>query len=376
MSDSDQLNSPLRRPTVLLVCSQPSLTSSALYCFKGMGAKVIAVGDPSMRFLRYSRFCEAFVPCDVVGADPHRFVTHINSLADKYRVDVIAPGDNDSQLLLAEVQDRLEAPVFPLPTSEQLLRLNDKHAFYETCVQIGVPVPASVFVSDKHELNPVELGERFGYPLIVKPTTWGGSDGVVLAESAEDLRNRVIDNDDYRFQPLVAQEFVPGQDVGLNVFAVDGEALLAAPQMRRGDEVIQLDNDPLVALGKQFVEATGLTGLANLDARLDPAGRVTFLECNPRIWSTICHSHWCGENYVAAGVRHAMGHSPTGPTNISGRSVTSPARLLSDMARRRRAPRSLNRYERKAIADGISDPVLLFRRYFERSPRQDAPSMY
>lgn len=368
MPVAEQSNA-MTRPTVLLVCAQPSLTSSALYCLKGMGAKVIAVGDPGMWFLRYSRFCAAFVPCDVVGADPNRFVAHINALAHKYRVDVIAPGDNDSQLLLAEVQDRLEALVFPLPTSEQLVRLNDKHAFYETCVRIGVPVPASAFFSDKHGLNPDELGDRFGYPLIVKPTTWGGSDGVVLAESADDLRDRVINNDDYQFQPLVAQEFVPGQDVGLNVFAVDGEALLAAPQMRRGDEVIQLDDDRFIAFGKKFVGATALTGLANLDARLDPEGRVTFLECNPRIWSTICHSHWCGENYVAAGVRHAMGHSPTGPTQISGRSVTAPARLLSDLARRRRGPRSLNRYERKAIAEGISDPALLFRRYFERSPR-------
>lgn len=373
MSDADQPNGRTR-PTVLLVCAQPSLTSSALYCLKGMGAKVIAVGDPGMRFLRYSRFCAAFVPCDVIGADLNWFVAHINALADKYRVDVIAPGDNDSQLLLAAVKDRLEASVFPLPASEQLVLLNDKHAFHETCVQIGVPVPASVFFADKHGLDPVELGERFGYPLIVKPTTWGGSDGVVLAESADDLRERIIDNDEYRFQPLVAQEFVPGEDVGLNVLAVDGDALLAAPQMRQGDEVTQLDDDRLVALGKKYVEATGLTGLAHLDARLDPEGRVTFLECNPRIWSSICHSHWCGENYVAAGVRHAMGHSPAGPTQISGRSVTAPARLLSDLARRRRGLRSLNRYERRAIAEGISDPVLLFRRYFERSPRQDAPS--
>ena len=228
-------------------------------------------------------------------------------------------------------------------------------------------VRALLSVSDKHGLNPDELGERFGYPLIVKPTSWGGSDGLVIAKSAEDLRQRVVENDDYRYHPLVAQEFLPGEDVGVNVFAVDGEVILAAPQMREGDKITHVDNDRVVSLGKKYVEAAGLTGLAHLDARLGPDGQVAFLECNPRIWSSICHSYWCGENYVAAGVRYALGLPQAGPTHIAGRSVTAPAHLLSDMAKRRRTPRSLSRYDRRALAQGAADPVLLFRRYFERS---------
>ena len=140
---------------------------------------------------------------------------------DKYRVDVIAPGDNDIEVVAGQRLGPPEAPVFP----PQRRRLTERQSTPSRNLRPNRrAVPASVFVSDKHELNPVELGERFGYPLDRQnPPTWGGSDNVVLAESAEDLRNRVIDNDDYRFQPLV-QEFVPGQDVGLNVFAVDGPA--------------------------------------------------------------------------------------------------------------------------------------------------------
>jgi biotin carboxylase len=359
------------RPKVLLVCSQPSLTCSALYCLKGMDVEVIAAGDAGLGFLRLSRSCDVFVPCQVAHADPDQFVARVRELVDEYQVDVIAPGDNDGLLMLAQVSERLEIPTFPIPTADQLTKLNDKRAFHDACAEIGVPVPASIFVSDKHELQPDQLAEELGYPLIIKPTCWGGSEGVVRATSADDVRQQVIENEQYRFRPLVAQELVPGRDVGLNVFAVGGEALLLSPQVREGDTVTQLDVaqtavDRLVSYGKKYVEATGLTGLANLDARLGPAGQVHFLECNPRIWATICHSHWCGENYVAAGVRHALGLSQAGPADISGRSVTSPAHLLSELARGRRTPRSLNRYERRALTEGMSDPVLLFRRYFER----------
>jgi predicted ATP-grasp superfamily ATP-dependent carboligase len=360
----------LIRPRVLLLCSQPSLTCSALYCLRGMGVDVVAAGDSGLHFLRFSRACETFVGCQVAHSDPNEFLARISDLVAEYQIDIVAPGDNDSLLLLAEVKDRLETPVFPIPTSQELADLNDKAVFYETCANIGVPVPDSVFVDDKHGLNPELLNERLGYPLIVKPTRWGGSEGLVVAESPEDLRQRVIENDDYCFQPLVAQELVPGRDVGLNVFAVDGETLLVSPQVREGDTVTQLDvtqsdNDRLVSFGRTYVEATGLTGLANLDARLGPEGQLHFLECNPRIWATICHSYWCGENYVAAGVRYALGLPPATPEQISGRSVTSPAHLLSDLARGRRTPRSLNRYERRALTEGVTDPVLLFRRYFE-----------
>lgn len=358
-------------PRVLLICSQPSLTCSALYCLRGMGAKVFAAGDPGLKFLRFSRFCESFEPCQVYGADPNEFAARVAELADAHRVDIIMPGDSDSLFLLAEVKDRLTRPVFPIPTLPQLRRLNDKHAFHDTCVQAGVPVPASIFVDDKHGLDPDELGERFGYPLIVKPTTWGGSDGLVLATSADDIRRQIIDNDDYQYHPLVAQQFLPGQDVGLNVFAVDGEAILAAPQMREGETITHLDNDQLVSLGKQYVKAAGLTGLAHLDARLGPDGQVSFLECNPRIWASVCHSYWCGENYVEAGVRHALGLPAGEPAHIANRSVTAPAHLLFDLARGRRKPWSLDRYNRRALAQGCADPVLLLRRFFDRSTRRE-----
>ncbi len=354
------------RPKVLLVCSQPSLTCSTLYCLHGMGARVVAAGDPRMKFLRFSRFCDGFAACKVYNADPDEFAARIDELARNYRVDIVVPGDNDSQSMLAVVKDRLETPVFPIPSSEQLVRLNDKHSFHDTCEQIGVPVPASVFVADKDGLDPDGLGERLGYPLIVKPTVGGGSDGVVLATSAEDLRQRIIDNDTYRYRSLVVQEFLPGQDVGFNVFAADGRVLLASVKLWEGVKITHMDNDRITSLGTKFVEAVGLNGLANLDVRLGPDGRVTFLECNPRIWSTICHSYWCGHNYVAAGVRHALGLPPVRPTDIAGRSVTAPTHLLFDMVRGRRTPRSLTRYDRRALADGGADPVLLLRRYFNR----------
>ncbi len=361
----------LKRLKILLVCSQPSLTCSSLYCLNGMGAEIVAAGDPWMSFLRFSRFCESFVSCDVYRADPDRFARRIGELAHEHHVDIIVPADNDSVLALAAVKDRLDVPVFPIPTPQQLAQLNDKRAFYETCERIGVPVPASVFVSDKHGLDPDELGDRFGYPFIVKPTGRGGSDGLVLVDSAADLRHRVIANDDYRYHPLVAQQFVPGQDVGLNVLAAQGEVLLAAPQMWDGVKIVHLQNDGLVSLGSKYVEAVGLTGLANIDARLGSDGLPTFLECNPRMWSSICHSHWCGENYFAAGVRHALGQPAAAATPIAGRSVTAPGQLLSHIAKGARTPWSLGPYDRRALAQGLADPVLLLRRYFNRRQRGD-----
>lgn len=356
-------------PRVLLLCAQAMLTVSALYCLNGMGAEIVAVGDPWMGFLQSSRFCRRFEPCAVKETTPEALLARLEALLQAYPADVVVPADNDAQLQLARIGGALSVPVFPMPSPEALAELNDKQSFDTTCRAIGVPVPQAEFFADKGALDPEGLGARFGFPLIVKPTNWGGSDGVVLARSAEDLRRRVIEDPAYVFHPLVVQEFIPGRDVGFNVFALEGRTVLASAQTRVGEAVHYLDNDALIGFGKRYVEAVGLTGIANLDARVGPDGRITFFECNARIWASICHAHWCGANYVAAGVRHALGLPQVEAEPLAGRSVLSPARLMLQLARGQRAPWRLSRADRRALAQGAADPVLLLRRYHERRAR-------
>lgn len=331
-----------------------------------MGARIVAAGDRWMGFLRLSRSCEAFERCEVLNSDPEALARRVNDLVRRHRIDLVMAGDHDSEWSLVRARPRIEAPVFAMPTVVGLAQFTDKRRFYDACEDIGIPVPRSVFASRKQDLAPERLAVTPGYPLIVKPTNWGGSTGVVLVSSPQELRRKVLEEASYVYEPLVAQAFVPGIDVSYNVMGLDGVAYQASVHTREGNEIRFLDHPSILALGERFVAATGLNGVACLDARVAPDGRIAFLECNARIWSSICNACWCGTNYVETGVRHALGQPLPPEMPLAGRSVASPAHLLRRILTGRRAPWRLTRPERHALAQGLADPVLLFRRYFER----------
>ena len=128
----------------------------------------------------------------------------------------------------------------------------------------------------------VEPGS-WDYPVVVKPRTGSGSRDISVVVSRQELAG--MD----RSADFIVQEFLPGEEYSIDVLAdAAGHVVASVPRVRaRVDSGVSVAgrtmHDPgLEHFGAAVAATTGLTYIANVQARRDAAGRPALLEVNPR----------------------------------------------------------------------------------------------
>src|SRR6185369_9029270 len=107
-----------------------------------------------------------------------------------------------------------------LPALEML---DDKWRFYRFCEAHALLMPATRHVGSKANLDFGALEAGLGLPFIVKPTNSSGSMGVQIVRNRADLEEKIRGNAAYRFGPLIAQRYIDGVDMGINVLSLRGQ---------------------------------------------------------------------------------------------------------------------------------------------------------
>jgi carbamoyl-phosphate synthase large subunit len=193
-------------------------------------------------------------------------------------IQVLIPTVDAELLPISGYRERFDdAGVRLALTGEEALRhTHDKLDLMHRC--------ASTVHTPRTELLGPDLDVgSWTYPVIVKPRSGGDSHGMVVVGSAADLAG--IAHDDQR----LVQEFLPGEEFSLDVFAdLDAAVVSVVPRTRlRVDSGVSVAgrtlHDPeLDALGRGVVAALGLTLVSNVRCRRDANGRATLLAVNPR----------------------------------------------------------------------------------------------
>tara|TARA_B100002003_G_C14148603_1_gene552388 strand:- start:1529 stop:2476 length:948 start_codon:yes stop_codon:yes gene_type:complete len=90
----------------------------------------------------------------------------------------------------------------------------------------GLPVPVYSAVKRSDVLDPEDLAEQIGLPLVVKPVNAGSSVGITIVESITDIKDAVesaFDHDDM----ILIEAFIPG--IELTAGVIGNEVLNALP---------------------------------------------------------------------------------------------------------------------------------------------------
>ena len=126
------------------------------------------------------------------------------------------------------------------------------------------------------------------FPVAVKPRTGSGSRGFVVIGSAAELAALG------HAPGLIVQEFLPGEEYSIDVLADSaGRVIASVPRLRaRVDSGVSVGgrtvhDAELEAFGRTVAEATGITYVANVQAKRDAGGRPALLEVNPRMPGTL-----------------------------------------------------------------------------------------
>jgi hypothetical protein len=291
---------------VVLICSNYILGRLVLPSLREIGARCYLICDKRAAHLRLSRCCDRLLLAsdDLASERPERVIEVINRLVRSEGIDYVLASDVDALVLLAGIAGRLECPTFPLSSVDVLKRLNNKWQFHNICRACDVDVPKSIFYPSKYQINSQQIGDLIGFPAVIKPVgEWGGA-GVTTVGDSETIGRTIIRNEDYKFQEVLVQEYIDGQDAGFGGLAWKGKLRHWTTFVLHERGSVEFTALPqLVQAAEKIIASLAFTGVINFDVRLNTtSGAVKFLECNPRFFVRIRASRLCGLDLVRAGL--------------------------------------------------------------------------
>ncbi|MDB5729137.1 MAG: hypothetical protein JWQ00_2342 [Noviherbaspirillum sp.] len=293
------------RNIVVVAQGKPVIMQVLLAVHSFTDANCNVVCNKGTRLLRFSNLCSDYMEADFYGADDDGFVVHVNRMADAMPDLTLIPADCAGTRMVNRVRGRLNGAVIPIPDTTMLDRLENKWRFYRFCEEHGLRAPRTRYIGAKADLDFASTARDLGLPFIVKPVAEQGSNGVLVITSEADYEEKIRANDAYQHARLIAQRYIRGTDVGLNLLALHGKVAALAIQQPIdqhlvGSRIRFFANDYLESVAHRLSEAIGYHGVMNVDARIeDGTGRVYLFESNPRFWRTLSASVWCGLNFVA-----------------------------------------------------------------------------
>ena len=253
-------------------------------------------GSPSL----YSRHARGGLPLTGDAEDHEAMAAALIRFGETQGERPVLFYEEDGQALtVSRYRERLaQAFRFVIADAQLVEDLLDKARFQTLAERLHLPVPAGRHF-DPAALKPADLGLAF--PLIIKPPRrderWSLAFGLrkaLYVESAEQLST---------FWPLlhqaapslIAQAFVPGGEASIESYHcyVDQKGAVAAeftgaklrtyPARCGHTSALKItDAGDVRSEGRSIVERLQLTGVAKLDFKRDPQGRLHLLEINPR----------------------------------------------------------------------------------------------
>ncbi len=270
-------------------------------------ARISVIGNDSTRSLRWSLLCDHWRRQSLYEPADADLLRQLNEACAREPRSCIIAVDCDAARALNRLRAQLPAPLAPTPGTAQLEALEDKWQFHRLCQRHALPVPLTLRFDSKQALHYAALSSALGTPFVIKPVNLAGSQGVRIIHSDAEFRREIIDRRDYQFRPLLAQEYIAGEDIDISLLAIRGEVMTLAVQQVSGAVVRFVSEPRLEAMAQQLCAASHYDGVMHIDARLQrDSGRLWLIESNPRYWASLTAALWCGLNFVQESLRHVQ----------------------------------------------------------------------
>jgi D-aspartate ligase len=262
----------------------------------GIRCAVVARQDATVR---YSRFVDKVITWDGDWTDASDLADEMIRWASSQPIPpVLFYQDDEHLLFVSRHRQRLASVMrFKIAPADQLETIVDKIKFYELAVRLGVLMPQTTIVDPK-AAGPDDLA----FPLLLKPSTRANARWPEVEANAKALRVNSADELRQlwprlqRFgERLVAQEIVSGSEdriVSYHVYVADdgtiageftGRKIRTLPREFGHTTALEITDAPDVAdAGRKLMRALDLSGVAKIDFKRGPDGRLWLLEVNPR----------------------------------------------------------------------------------------------
>ncbi len=289
--------------TFVLVGNSPRIALPVLQAVYSLGGgKCVVVGGREASWLRWSSLCRRHVALDL--RDDVGVVRAINQLAKREPRALLIPYDCEAVRLFNRVRGQLTLASVPVPDSATLDMFDDKWLFHRFCLANGLPVPRTRYVGAKFNLDFRALEAEFGLPFVLKPTHCSGSEGVQVVHSRKEFEARILRDPGYRFESLIAQRYIDGIDMDINLLSIHGRLCAFSIHRTSGSWIEFVPHAELEEMAWKVSHGSGYHGVMNVDVRLERGtGKCYLIESNPRFWATLAAPVGCGLNFLAESLR-------------------------------------------------------------------------
>jgi len=251
---------------------------------------------------RFSRFARVVVPWRDAWEHADELVDILTAFAaSQPEAPVLFYQEDRELLLVSRYRDVLRRRFrFVVADATLVEDLVDKSRFQRLASRLDLPVPRARPLDPTDRSPPSELGLQF--PLVVKPLTrrtdrWTpvGGAGKALCVATPAALAELWPRLAAAGEPMIAQELVPGPESAIESYHVyvdergqtaaefTGRKIRTHPTQHGHSTALEItDAGDVAALGRDVVHRVGLRGVAKLDFKRGPDGRLHLLEINPR----------------------------------------------------------------------------------------------
>jgi predicted ATP-grasp superfamily ATP-dependent carboligase len=240
--------------------------------------------------------------------------------------------------------------VIPINSQELGPLLKNREAFGNALWYWGTPGQYELLHNKVHlqkalEATNVRMPRRYASldvaepPAVIKPVARSAARGVRYAWTRADLR-RIKHAAEGSSEPILIQEYVEGEGVGLSGFFQAGKPLhifahrrLAEFPVSGGSSVYRVELNSIAEeteirrIVLRVLDILPWSGFAMFEFKLTPAGELILIECNPRIWGSIHQGLAAGVNYFEP----LLGPGKSFPIDSAVRTYLSPLIYVSLM---------------------------------------------
>ena len=300
--------------TFVLVGKSPRIALSVLQAVRSLGKhRCVVAGDAATRGLRWSSLCSRHftIAFDDEDADEEA-LRLINGIADDHPQALLIPFDCDGVRLLNRIASRLRLGWYPVPDLRTMETMADKWRFHQCCLAHELPVPQTLHVDSRSQLDFGALEAELGLPFVVKAIGRADSPGIRVVRSADELKHQVMESEAHAAGGLLAQRYIDGADLWVNLLAQHGQ-LRAVSIQRRGRSWMEfVPNAALEDIADKLSRYSRYHGVMHLAVRVEKgSGAPYLLESNPRLWDSLEATVACGLNFIGEGLSPARpGEAP------------------------------------------------------------------
>ncbi|KLT64884.1 ATP-grasp domain-containing protein [Pedobacter sp. BMA] len=235
----------------------------------------------------------------------------IRQIQVEEHIDVLIPNfDAELYNFIKLEQDLLKQGIHTFLPSHKQLAQRDKVSLKAFCDAFNFDVPEDEAIFSETDIH--DLGDRFGYPLMIK----GKFYEAYTVQNLSDAHKAFHKLHAKWGLPVIVQKFIKGTEINIAALGDGKGNTLSVIPMRKlyitdkgkAWAGITIENDKLIDLARSFAKATHWKGGFELEVIMD-GGKFFIIEVNPRFPAWVYLTAAAGQNQPKALVDLALGNT-------------------------------------------------------------------